>query len=180
LKHDLSLLPNVRFDVPTINPTGPDKYISLVGGIKERPVVLEDLAVSEEASPPDVNGLSHVFKTLAPQVSRLLLVSDQNFSFLAQSATEIQPQIRINLETGTADDGSLRYQELLPADSVLYSLVFLTKERVRGERLMAQVIKGYLLQAISTHIQMGGDFTLGRGLMEITWYPKENKGEPNA
>jgi CRISPR-associated protein Cmr4 len=73
------------------------------------------------------------------------------------------------METGTAKDGSLRYQELLPSDSLLYSLVFFSDERTRSSQLKADMIRTCLKTAISTHIQMGGDMTLGRGLMEIKW-----------
>jgi len=113
------------------------------------------------------------FATLAPQVTRLLLISDQNFAFLVGNATEVQAQIKIDFDSGTTSKGSLRYQELLPADSVLYALVFFAAERVgNGSSLAAGVIRDCVNQAISSHIQMGGDLTLGRGLLEVQWLPK--------
>ena len=73
------------------------------------------------------------------------------------------------MKTGTAKDGFLRYQELLPADSLLYSMVFFSDERTGSSQLKADMIRTCVKNAISTHIQMGGDMTLGRGLMEINW-----------
>lgn len=147
-----------------------DGYITLAGNI-EGNVVLEDLAVSPETAPRDfnINELQALFTNMAPQIDKLLLISDQNFNFLVQTATEIQPQIRIDIATGTAQDGSLRYQELLPSDSVLYSLVFFAKERIAEGGKAPEVIRDLVKDAISTHIQMGGDVTLGRGLMEVRW-----------
>jgi len=80
----------------------------------------------------------------------------------------VQPQIAIDMETGTTKDGSLRYQELLPADAVLYTLVFYGNERVK-EGIMANVIRDHVKTAIATHVQLGGDVTMGRGIMEVMW-----------
>jgi CRISPR-associated protein Cmr4 len=139
-------------------------------------IVLEDLAVIPDENKNDLTVLKSLFESIAPNADRLIMISDLNFTFLVKTATEIQPQIEINMETGTATKGSLRYQELLPSDSVLYSLVFFCDERIadpdsngKVNKLGAEVMKDYLKKAISTHIQMGGDVTLGRGLMETKW-----------
>ncbi|MDP3029318.1 MAG: type III-B CRISPR module RAMP protein Cmr4 [Deltaproteobacteria bacterium] len=174
LKRDLVLCP-IGKGIPEIAPNDVDSCVCVVGEIKGK-VVLEDLAVSPEEGPQETDALKNAFAALAPQVTRLLLISDQNFAFLVQSATEIQPQIKIDIETGTAAGGSLRYQELLPSDSVLYSLVFFAGERVNGGGLHADVIKQCVVQATSSHIQMGGDMTLGRGLMEVLWLSPTEKG----
>jgi CRISPR-associated protein Cmr4 len=181
LKRDVVLCP-VGSEIPVFEPSNPDGYIAIAGTIKEENIVLEDLAVSYEGEKDrEIGKLKDVFKRLAPQVvKRLLLISDQNFSFLVRTATEVQPQIKINIETGTAQDGSLRYQELLPADSVLYSLVFFAKERVKDNGIMPGVIRDCVLGAISTHLQMGGDVTLGRGLLEVRWHPGNEKGWANG
>lgn len=146
-----------------------DGCFIVTGNVSANDIVLEDLAVSVEKPPAEVTELTQIFLELAPHVERLLLISDENFTFLVETAVEIQPQIAINMETGTAKDGSLRYQELLPSDSLLYSLVFFSDERTRSSQLKADMIRTCLKTAISTHIQMGGDMTLGRGLMEIKW-----------
>jgi CRISPR-associated protein Cmr4 len=179
LRRDLVLCCS-ELKIPQIELAKKDDYIAILGEIKERPVVLEDLAVAYDLSSKNsekiIGELKTAFNRMEPKVDRLLLISDQNFSFLVRTATEIQPQIKINIETGTAQDGSLRYQELLPADSVLYSLAFFAKERVQEGCLMADAIKDCVLQAISTHLRMGGDLTLGRGLMEVKWLPGNGKG----
>ncbi len=150
-----------------------DSCFMVTGNIAAKNIVLEDLAVSVENSPSEITELTKLFSELSPHVERLLLISDENFTFLAGTAIEIQPQITIDMETGTTKDGSLRYQELLPSDSLLYSLVFFSDERTRSSHLKADMIRKCLKNAISTHIQMGGDMTLGRGLMEIKWIPAD-------
>jgi len=146
-----------------------DGCFIVTGNVSTNNIVLEDLVVSVEKPPAEVTKLTQIFLELAPHVERLLLISDENFTFLVETAVEIQPQIAINMETGTAKDGSLRYQELLPSDSLLYSLVFFSDERTRSSQLKADLIRTCVKTAISTHIQMGGDMTLGRGLMEVKW-----------
>ena len=41
--------------------------------------------------------------------------------------------------------------------------------------LMAEVVRKCVKSAISTHVQVGGDMTMGRGIMEVTWV--SNDGE---
>ncbi|MFH0824777.1 MAG: type III-B CRISPR module RAMP protein Cmr4 [Pseudomonadota bacterium] len=167
LKRDVALALSKQ-PVPIISPTKEDNYVSVTGDIKEA-VVLEDLAVSSEKRPEDTPELAELFKRLAPQVTRLLVISDACFSFLVRTATEIQPQIQIEFDTGTTKDGSLRYQELLPSDSVLYTLVFFGQERTENSGLLRDVIRAHVKTAIGSHIRMGGDMTMGRGLMEVQW-----------
>jgi len=156
--------------IPAAAPQGELKYVSVSGGAAKE-VILEDLVVKPDAEGTDAKLLQELFKLLAPNVDRLLLITDEDFSFLVRTATEIQPQIKIDHDTGTTKDGSLRYQELLPADSVLYVLTFFSRERNGKDPLLPNVIRDCVTQAISTHVQMGGDLTLGRGLMEVTWLP---------
>jgi CRISPR-associated protein Cmr4 len=171
LRRDLTLC-NADLESPVLAPAGESTYLSITR-VTEPSVVLEDLAVKreevEEVNLGSLKQLQEMFEKLAPQVTRLLLLSDADFTFLVQTATEIQPQIKIDIETGTAKDGSLRYEELLPSDSLLYCLVFFSPERIKGDGLLPQVVEARVKEAISSHIQMGGDMTLGRGLMEVNW-----------
>ena len=77
--------------------------------------------------------------------------------------------MRINDATGTADDGGLFYTENLPPESLLIAPLFASRTRAgrNGEAEMdatdvmpkiANVIDGRALQ-------IGGDATIGRGLV---------------
>lgn len=176
LQRDLKLT-SLGLEVPAGAPQNPDGFVAVRGDFQEKAVILEDLAVTREESTHGEQ-LAPIFQQLAPQADRLLLISDQRFSFLVRTATEVQAQIAIDPATGTTKTGSLRYQELLPADSVLYTLVFISGERTAKEngRLLPEVIKDCLCRAVSSHLQMGGDLTLGRGLMEVRWLPENSAG----
>lgn len=175
LRRDLKLA-HFALEVPDLAPQKRDGYVCISGDISG-PVVLEDLAVNPETpkEAEKIRQLAAAFATLTDsRVTRLLLISDDNFKFLVENATEIQPQIAIDFDTGTTRIGSLRYQELLPADSVLYCLVFYAPERVQGGKGLApEIIKKYLNEAVSTHLQLGGDLTLGRGLIEVIWHNQQ-------
>lgn len=169
LARDLALCPEAELKIPIFSPAEEYGYISVIGNLPEK-MILEDMAVSNEDQTDSPGELATAFRKLAPNVTRLAVISDKNFSFLVSTATEIQPQIKIDFDSGTTADGSLRYEELLPSDSVLYSLVFFSSERNEKEPLAVEVISGCVKKAISTHIRMGGDMTLGRGIMEVRWF----------
>ena len=100
----------------------------------------------------------------------LLLVSDSTFNYGVENCMEIRTQIKINDETGTADPRSLRYEELLPSDSLMYVILFYGPTRNEGHPIQAEQLIAYMKdKVIKTHIQIGGDETLGCGLFQIEW-----------
>lgn len=103
------------------------------------------------------------------KAERLLLVHDEVFGY-GVGCTSILAQIKIDQMSGTTKDGSLRYQEELPADSIMYSLVFWGGSR-RGEQdCGAETIKNFVQNTvIRDYLQVGGDETLGRGIFELEW-----------
>jgi CRISPR-associated protein Cmr4 len=113
------------------------------------------------------------FKENYPQIERLLLVSDEVFDYLVTNATEIQTQITIDHNTGTAKDGALRYQELLPSDSLLYSVVYFSKTSKVDNELKAEMVKSHLEKSLNNFMQIGGDETLGRGICKLSWLKGE-------
>jgi CRISPR-associated protein Cmr4 len=100
---------------------------------------------------------------------RLLLVSDEVFNYGVSDCTQISAKISINQKTGTTTEGSLRYQEELPADTLMYCVIHWGDTRSE-EELKAETIRTFIKdKVISSHIQVGGDETLGRGIFELAW-----------
>ena len=128
----------------------------------EERIILEDAVVTVGNSKKEEK-LNEFF----PEIKNLLLVSDEMFNYLVSTATEIQTQIKINEEKGTAEEGALRYEELLPADSVLYSVVYVKKEKITNGQ--EYVVSEVLQKAIKGFVQLGGDETLGRGICKVRW-----------
>ncbi|HDQ13638.1 MAG TPA: type III-B CRISPR module RAMP protein Cmr4 [Sediminispirochaeta sp.] len=148
-------------DVPEVS----DHDALVLSGKVKGQVILEDVVVT-------VSGESEleVLTRHYPFLERLLCVSDQVFSYLVDTSTEIQTHIKIDSETGTAASGALRYEELLPADSLLYSVVlFGNSAYSTDEKAKAETIKNELTQQLQEYMQLGGDETLGKGICRITW-----------
>jgi len=140
-----------------------EKAKILVGNVSERRIILEDIVVKLDDHNPD-----HVdfIKEHFPEVEQFLLISDEMFDYCVSSCTEIQTNIKIDSEMGTAKEGGLRYQEFLPSDSVLYSVVYFSS---RSNELQALNIKQYLQHSINRFLQIGGDVTLGKGVCKVNW-----------
>ncbi len=140
-------------------------------------IVLEDAVVNVFNEIED-----DFFKNTLSELKRLLLISDEMFDYAVSYCTEIQTNIKINSKTGTAEDGALRYQEFLPADSVLYAIVHYSgrnaseikddqqselKKLVEG--MQAEKIKTFVEDTVKDFIQIGGDETLGKGICKLEW-----------
>ena len=99
----------------------------------------------------------------------LVVLSDTDFAYFSEHATLVEPHVRINDTTGTADDGGLFYTENLPPESLLIAPVFASRTRAgkNGEAEMkAEEVMPKIANLIDGKtIQIGGDATIGRGLV---------------
>jgi CRISPR-associated protein Cmr4 len=149
--------------------------------------------------------------------NHLAIVSDNVFKDFVNYAVEIRTRIRIDQAKGTVKEGALFSEELIPSESVFYSLVFITdpyfeiemdlynelkskkeknekpdwdavKNRLKGsedakkkvlERLKKAWENGYFVDdeiknslKFLDHslLQLGGDETIGRGLVRVKFY----------
>lgn len=109
------------------------------------------------------------------KATRLLVVHDEVFWYGVSHCTSIMAHIAIDQKTGVTTDGSLRYQEELPADSLLYTVVAWQDARDAESKMKAQTIRDNVTkEAITTHLQVGGDETLGRGIFELKWHSEDD------
>jgi len=98
--------------------------------------------------------------------SDLVVLSDTDFAYFAEHATLVEPHVRINEETGTAESGGLFYTENLPPESLLVAPVMAS--RYRGGKTTGEATEAMLQvkNAINGKLlQLGGDATTGRGLV---------------
>jgi len=98
--------------------------------------------------------------------SRLAVIGDNAFSHYARYATEILARVGLDYSTKTVKDGALFYQEVLPAETLLYSIVLANPSRKDKHPLSAHEVLDYLARQLTAHpvIQIGGDETIGKGL----------------
>jgi len=96
----------------------------------------------------------------------LVVLSDTDFDYFVENATVIEPHVRIDPNTGSAEKGGLFYSENLPPESLLIAPLLASQSR-GGETLTAEEVffKMKTLLGAGRLIQLGGDATTGRGLV---------------
>lgn len=169
LNRDLLLVQKESIkDVSELDSLAKDQAWCVSGSLNGE-VLLEDMEVKI------VDGAA-VFKAITPllpyliEAQNLLIVHDDVFKYGVTSCTQVMAQIKINQATGTTQDGSLRYQEELPSDSIMYCVILWGASRDGQSKLGAETIAKYLREDVMvSHLQVGGDETLGRGIFELSW-----------
>jgi CRISPR-associated protein Cmr4 len=99
---------------------------------------------------------------------KLVLVDDDTFRYFVTNATEIIPNIRIG-DTGTTEDGSLRYTEFLPSETIMYSTLIFERSRKKDFSLNATEVMETFFSSFLSVIQIGGDETTGKGIVKLSF-----------
>lgn len=137
-------------------------------------IALEDLDLNAKCSEEAQAWATHIAERLYPTdkvwqnefISRFVILPDDIFSFLAETATEIRMRVSIDRTTRTAQDGSLWSEENLPAESVLWGVMGVSKSRDQSNLKTAEEL-AKLLPNGEIHLQIGGKHTVGRGLCRL-------------
>jgi CRISPR-associated protein Cmr4 len=98
----------------------------------------------------------------------VVVLSDGDFGYFAENAMLVEPHVRIDSKTGSADDGGLFYTENLPPESLLIAplLASATRTGRSEDRMQAAEVMAKLSTLIDGRLlQVGGDATTGRGLV---------------
>jgi CRISPR-associated protein Cmr4 len=116
--------------------------------------------------------------------THLVILRQNDFRDFARYSTEIVTRIRLDPETKTVAQGALFTQELLPADSLLYSVLNVSRLRMKDEQRRnaeplandnpmdeAQNVLNWVYDNTGHLLQIGGDETVGRGMVRLQWLP---------
>jgi CRISPR-associated protein Cmr4 len=164
-----------------------------------------DVQVKEE---PELRGLADwiannalpsgpAFEFFKKRIGTHLLVLDDNlFVHLVRLATVVEPHVKINDDTGTAEGTAFFYAEHLPPDSVLWSLVGVGRPRLKpdpdpksGERVDLKALELVDAAAVGQYlrdqldgkaVQVGAEATTGRGLVHLRFAPGGRDEEQRA
>ncbi len=153
-------------------------------------VFLEDLDFQTTADKKSADLIAdHIAKNIFPPAStpdddnwqtkfkeRFLIIPDNVFSFLAETATEVRARIKLKEGTRTVEDGALWYEENLPAETLLWGVIGCDRSR-RDEKKSdkklesAKDLMKYFRGKIDPEksLQIGGNATVGRG--RVRWIP---------
>ncbi|MFU0827860.1 MAG: hypothetical protein ACFWTJ_10080 [Lachnoclostridium sp.] len=140
--------------------------------VKNNLVILEEFTFSGVS----VEGENGEFKKFVESIAAFLpqegmkeelqrksiLISDEEFLYFVEMATDVITRIRVNTETGTTDNG-LFDEEYLPGESILYSFLFIEDSRASTDKINADQIFDLINKTFDNPIQIGGNSTLGKG-----------------
>jgi len=135
-------------------------------------VVLEDVALN--AREEDLGSIVEELKKLLPDdiglEKRLVIVHDDVFRAFVRLSTEVVARVAIDASKGTVRQGGLWYEEFLPRDTLLYSVIAVGNPKVKGvgELETADEVKDKLGTFLNgKYLQVGGDETVGKGFVRV-------------
>lgn len=94
----------------------------------------------------------------------LVVLPDDDFAFLAETATEVRARVRIDDATRVVQLGALWYEENLPAEAVLWGVLGVGPSRRKDQAVSMDEVGAWLPSNQPLAIQVGGKQTVGRGL----------------
>jgi CRISPR-associated RAMP protein, Cmr4 family len=101
---------------------------------------------------------------------QLALISDDQFAHLCQAAIPVHPHIAINYETKSVKDGALWYEEALPPETLLYTLLIANDARdtsgLKADELHRQISQ--FLCTEHPYLQVGANESTGMGWLKQT------------
>lgn len=120
-----------------------------------------------------VNILSERFNLDKNALSRqLAVVNDDMFTYLAQNSTPVNAHIALD-ENKTVKKGALWYEETLPSETVMYSLLLCQSSRNKDFALnsehIANIIRQEILPDDNRYLQVGGNETVGMGWFAVNF-----------
>jgi CRISPR-associated protein, Cmr4 family len=150
-------------------------------------VVLEEFVFKVDNTQfQNVSDLANFLKKFLPDNSliqslenHLAIVSDNVFKDFVNYAVEVRTRIRIDQARGTVKEGALFTEELIPSESIFYSLVFITdpfKQNANIKDAKGVISEINSLLAENSLLQLGGDETTGKGYVRVKFYSENQKG----
>ncbi|MGH2506627.1 MAG: type III-B CRISPR module RAMP protein Cmr4 [Ktedonobacteraceae bacterium] len=107
----------------------------------------------------------------------LVILSNDDFRDFALYATEVITRVRLDRQSKTVVRGALWTEEHLPVDTLLYVPIYATSARqnngtsMKAENVLAKVKA--LGAGSNNYLQLGGDETVGRGIVRMRWETQE-------
>ena len=147
-------------------------------------IVLEEFTFEAETNEKLKNFAKHLGDILGlPELeNKCVLLPDTDFDEFVHLSTEVITRTKINNETGTVQSGALFTEEYLPAESVLYALTFASPIFAADEDIKAifnangapeeEEVMKFFVDSLPPYIQIGGNATIGKGIMAIRVLPK--------
>ncbi|HEY6137620.1 MAG TPA: type III-B CRISPR module RAMP protein Cmr4 [Thermoanaerobaculia bacterium] len=137
-------------------------------------ILLEELVVTVQSPNSDILDLPGKLLPSHPAFGytrskfgeRLLAISDEDFRWLVETATEVVTRIHLDETTHTTSgkSGNMFNEELVPRDTLFFSVL----------REIDPTRTPFPLKSIPKMIRLGGDETIGRGVTWVECYELPN------
>ena len=105
---------------------------------------------------------------------RFVILPDDAFRDFTQMATEVISRIRLDQERKTVAEGALWTEEHLPSETLLYAPIFVSKPLAPNAGQLnlssAEDALNLLKQLNLNRLQIGGDETVGRGIVKVGFF----------
>ena len=151
-------------------PTGEILLASQADGlIEEGRTYLEDLDLTARIAP----SLDPLALAIAKAVfddadwqeefqARFGLISDDLFTFLTETGTDVSAHIKIQEETKSVQRGALWYEESVPAEAIFTMPLVSAPRWALGDKALQDLIA----PAVASPLQIGGKASVGRGILQ--------------
>lgn len=174
--NDDMLLNNTGVDpltVPEPNTISSNQLI-----VSNNNIVLEEYAIqvkeSDETKQLAQQLSNFIQQNISTDISnRIVVLHDDEFNDFVRLSTEVNARIKIDSETGIVDNRALWYEENVPPESIFYSFLYIGKVRGKGlDQFKEEAdVENFLTdeRKFPQVFQLGGNSTLGRGLLRKIW-----------
>ena len=158
---------NTKFEVPEIE-NEMDCLVSNADIAINGKVILEEYCFISKGETTISSELVEVINddVWADLGKRLVIVSDEMFSYFVENACEVVTRICVDDETGTVKNGALFNQEQIPSETMFYAVIGAMDKKDHT----AEIALGKLetkLKSIGGTLQVGGDETIGLGYCSV-------------
>lgn len=157
----------VRFNTDDLQPNSTPPT-ALVGDKLDR-LYLEELVFGTEVKPQAISELAKTISQFVPKTaratlaSRLAVIHDDAFGFLARHALPVRQRNALEAGTKIVADGALWSEEMVAADTLFYMII---AERYGGP---SASLDDYLESFTGDpYLQVGGKETIGCGWLHVT------------
>ena len=130
----------------------------------------------------------------------ILILPDEDFKDFVTMSTEVIARTKIDDYAGTVAKGALWYEEYLPVDSILYSIVFSgpvfkKEEAEKGQfrvddselnngtkktAVEAGKVMDFFTENLDSILQIGGNATIGKGFVRTVFLNGQKEGDQNV
>ncbi len=145
----------------------PDNSPLIVSGDR---IVLEEFEFVSKPKTIDFRFADHAFADDNTQKrfrEHLVILHDDDFTYFVRNATEVIARIGLDYERKTVRKGALFYEEYLPAETLLYSLILCSESRRSDHKRSPDQILQWLMDMEIHFLQIGSGETIGKGFCAV-------------